>query len=339
MIKYFENDIINNSGDHSVQVITGNTGLVKSAGYKDLGTDIQDVISDLKETKDKAYLLISALSDLNWGPNNNSDGWPTEALANSGVEYGHKTFEKFGHWYHLHDNKDPMKSFGKVIFSTWNSQMHRVELIVEVDLVKDIKTRNAIADNLVIETSMGAKVSYDICSICHPNWREFYNIPEEDMKKLSKTKSLDKVYAIGDKHGVDLSYITELHPKGGAVGIHATQGRYCTHMKNSRNKILENGQKVYVINLRPKFFDISFVRVNADKSSFVLAKVAEEPSIDRMTDEDVDKMMNAKGADDKHADITKKVDGDIISSDLEGIKEYYSNVILPKVYEAEPEID
>jgi hypothetical protein len=339
MIKYFENSELNNSGDYSVQYITQSSGFTKSAGYSNLGGDVQAYIKGLKETPNKAYLLISALSDLNWGPNNNADGWPTEALANSGVEYGHKTFEKFGHWYHLHNNKDPKKSFGKVTFSAWNSQMGRVELVVEVDLMKDAKTKAAIANGDIIETSMGAKVNYDICNICHPNWKEFYNIPEEDMKKLSKTKSLDVVKKIGDKHNVDLSYVDELHPEGGVVGIHSTQARYCKHMRNSRNQIIENGQKVYVINLRPRFFDISFVRVNADKSSFVLAKVAEEIVIDKMNDEDVDVLMNeAKKAGEKTSEIEKEIKGDVLSDDVDEIKEYYQDIILPKLYENEEEL-
>ena len=339
MIKYFENDAINNSGEYSTQVVSGSKEFTKIAGYSNLGDDVQKFIQELSEKKDVAYLLISALSDMNWGPNRNGDGWPEVGLSNPGPEYGYETFKLFGHYYHLHDNKDPKKSFGKVVFSAWNSQMHRVELIVEVDLKKDAKTRNAIDNGDIIQTSMGAKVSYDICNVCHPNWIEFYKIPEEDMKKLSKTRSLDVIYAIGEKHGVDLSYITELHPKGGAVGIHATQDRYCEHMKRNRNRILENGQKVCVINLRPKFFDISFVRVNADKSSFVLAKVAEDIEMQRMGEDEVTAMMDKKESTDKTSDITKKIDGDIISSDVDEIKDYYEKIILPKLYDKEPELD
>ena len=154
MIKYFENDIVDRAGNATVRAIKFSDGLTKTAGYDNLNSDIRDYISNLESKEGKAYLLISALSDLNWGPNTNADGWPEEGLAHVGEDYGHKTFEIFGHYFHLHDNKDVENSYGDVKFATWNKQMHRVELIVEVDIIKDNKTRDALRADMIIETSM-----------------------------------------------------------------------------------------------------------------------------------------------------------------------------------------
>lgn len=53
-----------------------------------------------------------------------------------------------------------------------------------------------------------------------------------------------------------------------------TRDDYCEHMKNSPNRILEDGRKVFVYNDYPKFFDISFVFIGADKTAKVMAKLA-----------------------------------------------------------------
>ena len=48
------------------------------------------------------------------------------------------------------------------------------------------------------------------------------------------------------------------------------------HLRYQMNKILQDGRRVCAINTRPKFFDISFVTIGAEKASHVLKKVAHE---------------------------------------------------------------
>lgn len=55
-----------------------------------------------------------------------------------------------------------------------------------------------------------------------------------------------------------------------------TTADYCDCAKYSMNKILPDGRKVGVDNLTPKFFDISFVFIGADKTAKVLAKLAQK---------------------------------------------------------------
>lgn len=52
------------------------------------------------------------------------------------------------------------------------------------------------------------------------------------------------------------------------------RSEYCTHLRYQPNRILQDGRRVYAINTRPKFFDISFVTIGAEKASHVLKKVA-----------------------------------------------------------------
>lgn len=49
---------------------------------------------------------------------------------------------------------------------------------------------------------------------------------------------------------------------------------YCDHARSMMNKILPDGRKVFVYNPRPRFFDISFVFIGADKTAKVMAKLA-----------------------------------------------------------------
>jgi hypothetical protein len=53
-----------------------------------------------------------------------------------------------------------------------------------------------------------------------------------------------------------------------------TRADYCIHAKTMMNQILPNGQKVYVTNPNCRFFDLSFVIIGADRTSYAMAKVA-----------------------------------------------------------------
>jgi len=49
---------------------------------------------------------------------------------------------------------------------------------------------------------------------------------------------------------------------------------YCKHLKRSSiNSILPDGRRARAINTKPKFFDISFVRIPADKTAYMLKKI------------------------------------------------------------------
>jgi len=53
-----------------------------------------------------------------------------------------------------------------------------------------------------------------------------------------------------------------------------TRAEYCDHMRTMPGRVLDDGRKVFVYNDFPRFFDISFVFIGADRTSFVLEKVA-----------------------------------------------------------------
>lgn len=87
------------------------------------------------------------------------------------------------------------------------------------------------------------------------------------------------------------------------------RSQYCNDLKWRMNKILPDGRKVMAINHRPKFFDISFVLIGAEKASKVLMKVASQNRGVVSSAELGEKHygpMFWKGADFKNAAVQKK---------------------------------
>jgi len=56
--------------------------------------------------------------------------------------------------------------------------------------------------------------------------------------------------------------------------IHRVKSDYCEHARDHLNKIYPNGEKMMLLNFRPRFHDISFVFVGAERAAKVLRKVA-----------------------------------------------------------------
>ena len=139
--------------------LEGSTGLEKKAA----DSRISSFVEALKPKTGKSYLHINAMgAGEYYGANRNGDYFPEAQL----IEY-HKTFETSpAHFFRHHINKDPAKANGVVIFSVYNERMHRVELIVEVDLALAQDIENRILAGDFPSTSMACKTPYDVCSIC-----------------------------------------------------------------------------------------------------------------------------------------------------------------------------
>lgn len=337
MIKYIELPEYQPNGEPSVSVITKNLTKTASAkGYDGLPEEMRQFIDSIKPEDDVAYLLIGAATDINWASNNNADAFPTQGISSPG-DYGHKTYEKYGFWYHDHVNKDPDKSYGKVVKSVWQEDMGRILLVVKVDLKKDKEVAEAIGVGREIKTSMGCRVSWDCCSVCHPNYEDFYAIEEEDMIKLSKVKSIKEAKEIAKRVGVDIN-ISGIHPDGGVIGIHASPAHYCHHLKAARNRVISTGQRVMLINLRPVFFDISKVPTPADVTSGVLAKVA-SGKMTLKDDDELEAVLKKISDEQKTGEIVKEIpEGEVLTADEEEIKKYLAYKIYPHLYESEKDI-
>lgn len=189
------------------------------------------------DRKKYCYVLVNALGAGEYfGSNINADYFPWNALCHEGEDYGYKTFLK-AHAFAHHVNKDPAKSFGVPVLSVLNHRMKRVELIIRLDREK---ARELGQDGIIKRIDDG----------------EFPDV------------------SMGCKVPYDVCSICGNRSK--------TRNDYCVHMNPppelrhiyGPNKILPDGRKIYVINLHPRFFDISFVFIGADKTAKVMAKLA-----------------------------------------------------------------
>lgn len=206
------------------------------------GEHIRKFISKLsREDREKnAYALLNALgAGEYYGSNINADYFPWDALAHEGRDYGHQTFLD-AHAFQHHVNKDPTRAFGVPKLAMINPQMKRVELIVALDREK---ARAEKADSVLTridhgefpDVSMGCKVPYDVCMV-------------RSCANRSKTKD---------------DYCVHMRPPEDLRDVYGP------------NKVLPDGQKCCVSNTLPRFFDISFVFIGADKTAKVMAKLAE----------------------------------------------------------------
>jgi hypothetical protein len=99
------------------------------------------------------------------------------------------------------------------------------------------------------------------------------------------------------------------------------RGEYCAHLRYQMNKILPDGRRVCAYNRLPKFFDISFVTIGAEKASHVLKKVAHEALIHDIRSKpsaELGELYYGKlaaaekaGAETKSADMTKEVPAEV----------------------------
>jgi hypothetical protein len=237
----------------------------KSIGHikmaRELPPAIESYIRQSQPVEGKTQLLIDAMgAGEYYGSNVNGDYFPEEALRHDGGNYGHKTFEMYAYPFKHHVNKDPARAYGdKVVLSAYDNKMHRVLLIVRVD---DSKCQDILGDldnNVYWDVSMGCKVPWDECSICH---------------NRAKNRS-----------------------------------QYCSHLRYQMNKILGDGRRVFAYNRLPKFFDISFVTIGAEKASHVLKKVAHQGRpYEVKTSAELGEIFYAKLADQaKRAEMVKEV--------------------------------
>jgi len=174
----------------------------------------------VKPKQGKTYILVLAIGASEYyGPNRNGDGFSEAELRRH-----HKTFETNAHVYRSHVNKDPKKSFGRVVRSFYNEDMHRVELVLEIDDTKAPDVASKIREGRDVAVSMGCRIKFDVCSIC------------------------------GNKA--------------------PSRAQYCDHAKKQLNEILDDGRIVFVDNPSPVFFDISVVWRPADKTGYMMKKVA-----------------------------------------------------------------
>lgn len=251
MIKYLDYY----PGDKGVEISLIHPGILeKTASYE---PELQEFLQNLMPDPTRYFLLVNALGAGEfYGSNRNGDYFSEPAL----MKY-HKTFETSAKVYRHHRNKPKLghRIYGEILYSHYNPKMHRVELVIGLDINAAPDLKEKIDKGEFPPVSMGSRVPYDICSICG-----------------------NRAPRIQD---------------------------YCEHAKTMMNRILSDGRKVYVDNPTPKFFDISFIHVPADRTAYTLKKVANDRSI--VIPSAIKTAEELKAAGIKESAIIKMIDGEI----------------------------
>ncbi len=177
--------------------------------------------AELKPKKGKTVIHVLAVGDEEqYGPNRNADGF-----SGADNKTAHTSFKDSGHVYRNHQSDDSAKAVGEVLATAHNQEMHRIELMLELDDNKCSREVEAVNSGKDVPVSMGSLQKYDVCSYC------------------------------GHKA--------------------PTAPDHCDHIKNQLGLVAANGQKIYMKNPNPKYFDISLVFKPADRIAYTLRKVAE----------------------------------------------------------------
>jgi hypothetical protein len=243
--------------------------------------DVVKYIDGLRPSNDSQYVLVNALGAGEfYGSNINGDHFPEASLIHvpdrwTGTPvidrivskrwaYGFPTFYNAFPYAH-HRNKDPGRAFGQVELATWNPNMRRVELVCRLDHDKCLQFGGSgVWDRLRLgqypDVSMGTKVPYDTCSLCL-DW----GLYREALASFKPGIHIHPGQAA-------LQFHKRLKAKDGKGirGLSITRKDYCKHARTMMNRILPDGRKMWVYNDFPRFFDISFVFIGADKTAKVM---------------------------------------------------------------------
>lgn len=260
-------------------------GAFEKVASPTLMSEVVKYIETLRPRNDAQYVLSNAMGASEfYGSNINGDAFPEAALIHCPDDwtgnplidqvkaknwpYGFPTFY-LAHPYAHHRNKDASRAFGEVELALWNPKMKRVELVIRVDKDKcqkfgGVSVWDKLKNGDFPDVSMGTRVPYDTCSICL-DWDTYYKaIGSYDPKR--------------HKHAGEaaLQFHKRLITEGGKGirGLSITRKDYCEHALKMMNRIFPDGRKAFVFNDYPKFFDISFVFIGADKTAKVMMKLA-----------------------------------------------------------------
>ena len=275
------------TGIHTFPLFGPSDSVFEKTAAPTLLPEVSQYIASLKPSKNAQYVLVNAMGASEyWGCNVNGDAFTEESLIHKPDDwtgnplldkikakdwaYGFPTFYN-AHPFAHHRNKDAKRAFGEVELAAWHPRMKRVELVVRVDQDKCQQFGGTgVWDKLhagqFVDVSMGTRVPFDTSSITL-DW-DMYRKAQATFNKTRHRSPGDAV----------LEFHKELLKRTGhgIPGVSITRNDYDEFTRKNLNRILPDGRKVFVFNDYPRFFDISFVFIGADKTAKVMMKIAGE---------------------------------------------------------------
>lgn len=328
-------------GQQRVSVIRPGTREHEKLGFP-LLPRVDNFVQTLRPHPQYIFVLINALGASEfYGANVNADLFPEEALAHSGLTYGHRTFLRAGAYSH-HVNKNPSRSFGKILLSEWHPTMKRVELIVAIDreraaMFNGGRAVSRLDAGQVCDVSMGSRVPFDTCTIC---------LDIDRYKEAKKTFDPRIHRRVADA-------VLQFHRKAPIRGLAPTQRDYCECIRTKKGMTLPDGRYVGMINDYPDFFDISFVFVGADRTAKTMWNIfpahaeKQEPQMhmrpeakvaadDRITEWETTPFIKAAlcGGNTVEKTAETEKEGEIVKN----VASTFANRLLPALEQQEPDI-
>lgn len=282
--------------------------------------EVQSFINTLTPDPRYTYVLTNAMGNSWWyGSNSNADwygfnphlefdglihSWPelgqspeADRMKGKAWPYGYPSFYGATAFAH-HKNTNPQQlGFGDVVFLTYNPTMKRVELVIRVfNEEAERKGQTSILDRIRSgerqDVSMGAKIPFDLDSI-DTDW---------DLVK--------KAWGTYDplKHRHPGIAILEYHKNVKPIrGLSVTMKDYSPAFLRNKNRIYPDGRRHFVYNDFPRFFDISFVWIGADRTARVMWHMTGEEAAPAPK-------LAAKAYIPKRASMEKEIPGGIASA-------------------------
>jgi len=291
MIKYAYYSSSDPKGPAAVPLFTRETdSYFEKVAAPALMGDVVRYISGLKPRADAQYMLVNAMGASEWwGSNINADAFPEAALVHAPDKwtgdpakdriaaqdwpYGFPTFYNAKPYLHHRNKPFPPHNhphFGEVELALWHPRMKRVELVTRID--KDLCEKGGgigLWDKLRAggypDLSMGTHVPFDTSSLTLD--RKLY---QEALASFDPGKHKYPGEAV-------LAFHKKLKAKNGVGirGLSVTVKDYDEFTKKNLGKILPDGRKGFVDNDFPRFFDISYVFIGADRTAKAMMKIAD----------------------------------------------------------------
>jgi len=267
--------------------------------------------------------VITALSAFEgFGPNRNGDAFMEHHLLRD-MDYVHpetkvkvtmpmyRSFELFARPYKHHINRPDSPAYGSVLRSFYNQPMKRVELVVEWDRDKAPDICEKLERYEAVPTSMGFRcMPTDVCSICgNPakNRTQYCSHLKQEMLQVRN----------------DGRIVCAINPTGLFFDISAVHDPADRTSRAMAIEAIENGPKYEVIDepvkvasyngwMSSQFTALADAAVKVASTGPMILSIDDEP-MDKIavSRHETDKTAIDKGAEDKAADIIKRIQANV----------------------------